>query len=56
VDPRAAEIHKSTPELYRPGSGFQTATEAAAIIAQLASIGPDGPTGTYLDAHGALPW
>jgi NAD(P)-dependent dehydrogenase (short-subunit alcohol dehydrogenase family) len=37
-------------------SGFQTAAEGAVIIAQMAGIGPDGPTGTYRDAHGALPW
>lgn len=37
-------------------SGFQTAAEAAVIIARLACAGPDGPTGTYLDASGPLPW
>jgi|SRR6185437_1402662 len=37
-------------------SGFQTAAAAAAIIAQMACLEPDGPTGTYRDAHGPLPW
>jgi NAD(P)-dependent dehydrogenase (short-subunit alcohol dehydrogenase family) len=37
-------------------SGFLTATQATEIIAQLACIGPDGPTGTYLNAEGPLPW
>ena len=37
-------------------SGFQTAAEGAVIIARMANLGPDGPTGTYLDAQGPLPW
>jgi NAD(P)-dependent dehydrogenase (short-subunit alcohol dehydrogenase family) len=37
-------------------SGFQTAAEGAVIIAQMACVGPDGPTGTYRDAQGPLPW
>lgn len=37
-------------------SGFQTAAQGAVIIAQMACIGPDGPTGTYRDARGPLPW
>jgi NAD(P)-dependent dehydrogenase (short-subunit alcohol dehydrogenase family) len=37
-------------------SGIQTAAEAAGVITQMACVGPDGPTGTYCDAHGPLPW
>jgi len=37
-------------------SGPQTPADAAAIIAQMARIGPDGPTGAYCNAHGPLPW
>jgi NAD(P)-dependent dehydrogenase (short-subunit alcohol dehydrogenase family) len=37
-------------------SGTQTAAQAAGIIAQMACLGSDGPTGTYQDAHGPLPW
>jgi NAD(P)-dependent dehydrogenase (short-subunit alcohol dehydrogenase family) len=37
-------------------SGFQTAAEAAGIIAQMACRGSDSPTGTYSDAQGTLPW
>jgi NAD(P)-dependent dehydrogenase (short-subunit alcohol dehydrogenase family) len=36
-------------------SGFQTAADAAGVIAQMACLGPDGPTGTYRDADGLLP-
>jgi NAD(P)-dependent dehydrogenase (short-subunit alcohol dehydrogenase family) len=37
-------------------SGFLTAAEAAVVIARAACLGPDGPTGTYHDARGPLPW
>lgn len=37
-------------------TGYQTAAQAAAIIVQMACLGPDGPTGTYRDADGQLPW
>jgi len=37
-------------------SGYQTAAEGAAIISRMARIGPEGPTGTYRDLHGPLPW
>lgn len=37
-------------------SGAQTVEQGAAVIVQLATIGPDGPTGGFFDAHGALPW
>jgi NAD(P)-dependent dehydrogenase (short-subunit alcohol dehydrogenase family) len=37
-------------------TGYQTVAEGAAIIVRMASLGPLGPTGTYLDARGTLPW
>ena len=37
-------------------SGTQTIGEGAEIIVQMAQIGPDGPTGAYLDRHGPVPW
>ena len=37
-------------------SGHQTVEEGAEIIVRMAQIGPDGPTGTYQDRHGTVPW
>jgi len=37
-------------------SGHQTVEEGAEIIVRLAQIGADGPTGTYQDRHGVVPW
>jgi NAD(P)-dependent dehydrogenase (short-subunit alcohol dehydrogenase family) len=37
-------------------SGPQTVTEGTDAIVALATIGPDGPTGTFSDRHGVLPW
>lgn len=37
-------------------SGHQTVTEGTDAIIRLATIGPDGPTGTFSDRHGPLPW
>ncbi len=37
-------------------AGTQTVEEGARIIVRMAQIGLDGPTGTYVDADGALPW
>jgi NAD(P)-dependent dehydrogenase (short-subunit alcohol dehydrogenase family) len=37
-------------------SGHQTVTEGTDAIVRLATIGPDGPTGTFSDRHGAVPW
>ena len=36
--------------------GFQTVEEGAEIIVRLAQVSPDGPTGTYQDRHGSVPW
>ncbi|MFE7799627.1 SDR family oxidoreductase [Nocardia sp. NPDC057440] len=37
-------------------SGHQTVTEGTDAIVQLASIGPDGPTGGFFDRFGSVPW
>jgi NAD(P)-dependent dehydrogenase (short-subunit alcohol dehydrogenase family) len=37
-------------------SGRQTVEQGAKVIARVAQVGPDGPTGGYFDADGALPW
>jgi NAD(P)-dependent dehydrogenase (short-subunit alcohol dehydrogenase family) len=37
-------------------SGTQTVEQGAEIIVRMAQAGRDGPTGSYLGAHGPLPW
>ena len=37
-------------------SGTQTVEEGAEVIVRLATIGSDGPTGTFTDAAGPVPW
>ncbi|WLW50188.1 SDR family NAD(P)-dependent oxidoreductase [Streptomyces sp. YU58] len=37
-------------------TGTQTVEQGAEIIVRMARTGPDGPTGTYVDAGGLLPW
>ncbi|MFF0270800.1 SDR family NAD(P)-dependent oxidoreductase [Kribbella sp. NPDC004536] len=37
-------------------SGPLSVSEGAVIIVQMACLGPDGPTGTYCDVDGMLPW
>jgi NAD(P)-dependent dehydrogenase (short-subunit alcohol dehydrogenase family) len=37
-------------------SGPQTVTEGTDAVVAMASIGADGPTGTFTDRHGALAW
>ena len=36
--------------------GTQTVDQGAAIIVRMAQLGLDGPTGTYADVHGTVPW
>jgi len=36
--------------------GTQTVTEGTDAIVALATIGPDGPTGTFVSRHGPVPW
>jgi NAD(P)-dependent dehydrogenase (short-subunit alcohol dehydrogenase family) len=37
-------------------SGFRTAEQGAQIAVEMANLGPDGPTGTFVDDTGILPW
>jgi NAD(P)-dependent dehydrogenase (short-subunit alcohol dehydrogenase family) len=37
-------------------TGIQPVEEGAEIIVRMATIGPDGPTGGYFDADGAVAW
>jgi len=37
-------------------AGTQTVEEGAVIIVRMAQIGPDGPTGTFVSAHGPVAW
>ncbi|MEO3802848.1 SDR family NAD(P)-dependent oxidoreductase [Nonomuraea sp. B1E8] len=37
-------------------TGTQTVVEGAEIIVRMAQVGPDGPTGAYVDVSGTLPW
>jgi len=36
--------------------GTQTVAEGADAIVHLATLPPDGPTGTFQDRHGPVPW
>jgi hypothetical protein len=37
-------------------SGHQTVTEGTEAMVRMAQLGPDGPTGTFVDAAGTVPW
>jgi NAD(P)-dependent dehydrogenase (short-subunit alcohol dehydrogenase family) len=37
-------------------SGHQTVQEGTDAIVAMAKIGPDGPTGTFSNRHGTVPW
>ncbi|MCW4459904.1 SDR family NAD(P)-dependent oxidoreductase [Microbacterium sp. MPKO10] len=37
-------------------TGTQTVEEGAEIIVRMAQVAADGPTGTFVSAHGSLPW
>jgi len=37
-------------------SGFRTAEQGARIAVKMATLGDDGPTGTFVDDTGTLPW
>ena len=37
-------------------TGIQTVEQGAEIIVRMAQLAPDGPTGGYFSADGALPW
>jgi NAD(P)-dependent dehydrogenase (short-subunit alcohol dehydrogenase family) len=38
------------------GTGTQTVEQGAAIIVQMAQVGADGPTGTFVSTHGPVAW
>jgi hypothetical protein len=38
------------------GPGLQTVEQGTDAVVRLATIGPGGPTGTFSDRAGALPW
>ena len=38
------------------GTGHQSVQEGTDAIVRLATIGPDGPTGTLLSRTGPVPW
>jgi len=38
------------------GTGTQTVEQGAEIIVRLAQLRPDGPTGTFVSAHGPVSW
>ncbi|MFJ2236552.1 SDR family NAD(P)-dependent oxidoreductase [Streptomyces sp. NPDC087859] len=37
-------------------TGTQSVEQGAEIIVRMARLGPDGPTGRYVDVDGSLPW
>ena len=41
---------------FNGGSGTRSVTEAAREPVRLATLGPDGPTGTFSNDAGSLPW
>jgi NAD(P)-dependent dehydrogenase (short-subunit alcohol dehydrogenase family) len=41
---------------FNAHQGVQTVEEGADAIVALATVGPDGPTGTYVDRTGVVPW
>ena len=36
--------------------GVQTVEEGTDAIVRMAQLDPSGPTGTYVDRHGIVPW
>src|SRR5690606_13724181 len=53
-------INAVAPGFAAPGlngnTGIQTVEEGAEIIVRMAQVGPDGPTGSFVDAGGPFPW
>ncbi|WP_100350268.1 SDR family NAD(P)-dependent oxidoreductase [Luteimicrobium subarcticum] len=37
-------------------AGTQTVAEGAKVVVRLATLGPDGPTGTFVSRHGPVAW
>jgi NAD(P)-dependent dehydrogenase (short-subunit alcohol dehydrogenase family) len=54
-------VNSATPGLtatdFAPSAARgHSVAEGAEILVQMATIGPDGPTGTFVDINGAVPW
>ena len=41
---------------FTPGQGGWSVADGARIIVRMATIGPDGPTGTFVEDAGPVPW
>ena len=41
---------------FNDNRGHQTVEEGTDAIVAMATLGADGPTGTYTDRHGTIPW
>jgi NAD(P)-dependent dehydrogenase (short-subunit alcohol dehydrogenase family) len=41
---------------FTPGQGGWSVEEGARVIVRMATIGPDGPTGTFVEDAGVVPW
>jgi NAD(P)-dependent dehydrogenase (short-subunit alcohol dehydrogenase family) len=41
---------------FNGGKGFRTASQAAEVCVSLALLPDDGPTGTFIDENGTVPW
>jgi NAD(P)-dependent dehydrogenase (short-subunit alcohol dehydrogenase family) len=41
---------------FNANRGTQTVTEGSDAIVRMATIGPDGPTGTFVSRNGPVPW
>jgi len=41
---------------FNQNSGYQTVTEGTDAIVKMATIGANGPTGTFSNRHGIMPW
>jgi hypothetical protein len=49
-------IESTIVALPYPSSGVQTVQEGTDAIVRMATVAPDGPTGTFVDRHAIVPW
>jgi NAD(P)-dependent dehydrogenase (short-subunit alcohol dehydrogenase family) len=52
----AVEPGFTTTDMTAGFDGGRSPEESARVVVRLAAIGADGPTGTFTDEHGPLPW
>jgi NAD(P)-dependent dehydrogenase (short-subunit alcohol dehydrogenase family) len=52
----AVEPGYTATDLGGPGHGGRPVEESATVVVRVATIGPDGPTGTFQEDAGELPW